>query len=170
MTTAAALTVARTPLVVVQDDALYDRIKRRGRFSIPREIAVSAEAYRLQPEKHLMFGALLHTALKKFIANIGKTHGLTYVPDQSWPGFELRGPTEHVSFSSNVAPDPGPTTKPRRFDEASLREWEAEEKARLPVRRLPLDVVDYEIVVAFQRKLPATFHTAAARSHTRKDR
>lgn len=129
-------------LFYVQGDAEYHRVRRRGRFSVPRECAASPGHFR----------SAVEYAQEKMIAGLRK-HGYEYVAD----GFELRGPIEHVSFSEDAHVDPGPAGRPDPRDLKAQMAWERAEKARVAKSAgEDVDLVDFHLVATFRKKMPQT--------------
>jgi hypothetical protein len=135
---------AGAPLVYVRMDGAFQRMRRRGRFSISRAEAASFE--------HLQ--KAVKEMQEKMISGL-RTAGYRYVPSGQW---EFRGPFDHIPFSDSASTDQGPTERKRidQFlnDPTAWIKWERAEKARA-ARRLGaiVEMVDYELVATFEKKV-----------------
>lgn len=88
-----------------------------------------------------------------------KKKGYEYVDN----GFEIRGPEEHISFSTDTESDPGPDSMPTDLDPEKLEKWERAERARV-ARKLrddatDVDLVDYILVATFRKPTEKIFHS-----------
>jgi hypothetical protein len=135
-------------LFYVQNDREWMLVRRRGRFSVPRDCVHSPA--------HLE--AAIREAQERMIAGLKKTHGLEYVDH----GFDLRGPLPHLSFSEDTDPDPGPAAMPDPRDVEAWERWERAERARLArLAGEAVEMVDFELVASFRAPVPTQFHVAA---------
>lgn len=142
-------------LVLVQGDGQTELHRRVGRFSLEREEASS--------EHHL--SAAIERHQEKMIDGLGK---LGYVFSDRH-GFDLRGPLPHISLNADSTPDNGHVDRPDPRDlEATLR-WERAERARV-ARKVDqnrrADLVDYELIGTFLKRMPAEFRLAAQNART----
>jgi hypothetical protein len=128
-------------LVYVRGDSVVDRIKRRGRFSIPESCARS--------EPH--FKAALKDNLRKMVAGFAKTNpGYRLVSE----GFQWRGPLPHIEFSDSSIPDPGPLAAPDPRDVEASERWERAEKlrrGRVVGDHADQDLLDFQLILVFER-------------------
>lgn len=133
-------------LFLVQDDAEWIAVKRRGRFSIETDAAAS--------EPHLL--ASIKDMQERMIAGLAKA-GYEYM-DGGLQGFEIRGPLPHIEFSDDVSADPGsPPPDPRDVDHFNA--WERAEKARTAHKLGEnVDRIDFELVAPFRHRIPKQFH------------
>jgi len=135
-------------LFLVQNDREWVLVRRRGRFSLPRDCAASPA--------HLE--AAVRDAQERMIAGLKKTHGLEYLDE----GFELRGPLPHIVFSEDTDPDPGPDAWPDPRDVEAWQRWERAERARRARQAgEAVEMVDFELVATFRAPVPREFHVVA---------
>lgn len=130
-------------LVYVQGDAIVDRLKRHGRFTIPEACARSP--------RH--FQAALKDNMRKMVAGFAKTHPEYRLVRE---GFEWRQ-VPHIEFSDSADPDPGPLGRPDFRDAESNATYERAERARMAQvvgEHEEQDLVDFQIVLTFERRTP----------------
>ena len=132
------------PLLQVRGDAVYRRIRRRGRF------CVDLACYRSLPH----FRAAVQHAQEKMVWGLAK-RGLRYV-DKAW---ELKGPLPHLFVALDATVDPGPQTNPPidgegNLDQAWAERWEKAEKARVArdLADSPRDLVDFQLTTEFEQR------------------
>lgn len=132
-------------LIRVQGDREVVRVKRRGRFAIERAAASSPQH----------FLAAVKEMQEQMIAGLAKK-GFRYVGED----FELRGPLEHYDYSESIDADPGPKAMPDPRDAAAFERWQRAERARTARKAgQAVELVDYQLVTAFDRALPQALRT-----------
>lgn len=127
-------------LLVVRGDSLRTRVRRRGRFAVPRDLAASPRHMETAVKEHL--NLMVHG-----LARRGYEYGGGAV--------EVRGPLPHYEFSDDATPDKGPEAAPDPRDLKATEAFARAERARTARKAgedVPLD--DYELVTTFERRLP----------------
>lgn len=137
-------------LFYVQNDTEYVRVRRHGRFSLDRAWAESVPHRR----------ASIRNAVAKMIGNMERM-GYEYVDDGQ---LEVRGPLEHLEFSEESLP--GPVEPPHPLDVAGLERWDkagqAQKQAMHARDRLARELVDFQLVMTFQLKVPTSMRALPA--------
>jgi hypothetical protein len=139
-------------LVYVRGDKVVDRIKRHGRFAVPEACARS--------EVH--FKAALKQYMRKMVRGFELTHPHYRLVND---GFEWRGPLPHIEFSDSSTPDPGPLAAPDFRDVEASERWERAErsrKARVVGDHDDQDLVDFQIILVFERTLQGDLRPLAS--------
>jgi hypothetical protein len=135
---------AGAPLVYVRMDGTFERMRRRGRFSLSRIEAASF--YHL--EKAV-------SEMKEMMISGLRTAGYRYVGSGGW---EFRGPFDHIPFSQESQTDRGPAPpQMREFlnDPTAWIKYERAEKARAARAAGAIqELVDYELVATFEKRVP----------------
>jgi hypothetical protein len=129
-------------LVYVQGDAIVDRLKRHGRFTVPEACARSP--------RH--FKAALQDNMQKMVSGFRTTHPEYRLVNEA---FEWRGPLPHIEFSDSADVDPGPMGAPDPRDREACARYERAEKARMAQvvgEHEEQDLVDFQIVLVFERR------------------
>ena len=131
------------PLVTyVRGDSEFVRVRRRGRFAIPKDCAVSPHhlAVAVKENQELMIGGL-------------EKQGYRY----AGKAFEVVGPLDHIVFSEDNSPDRGVDIPPDVALDPDKRErWERAQKAMAAKRRgAVVEMCDYELVTEFDRRVPS---------------
>lgn len=149
------------PLIVVQNDAEYRLVKRRGLFSVPVAVGITAtQAAHLEDYPHFL--AYVKYYQEKMVRDLAKL-GYQY----HGGGFILEGPAPHFRYSTDAAPDPGPLPPPNVGPDPgprgleALQQWEVAEKA-MAARRAGEDqsLVDYWLTGTFRHKVPTSFRSS----------
>jgi hypothetical protein len=122
-------------LLIVGADVGYKKVRRQGRFTVPRDLSKS--------ESHLL--AAVADAQELMIKGL-ESQGFRYVDD----GFELRGPYPHILFSNDIDADPGPQSRPNPRDKDAMERWDRAEKSRIAKKtNAEQELVDFVLVGSF---------------------
>jgi hypothetical protein len=149
-------------LLRVRDGGEVNQVRRRGRFSVPREIAVPKHLLHRIEQWPAPFVSLVKEAQDEFVKGI-RTQGYEYVDH----GFDIRYEGPSYQYSGDASPDPGPQHLPnRRPDQAPelWAHWEREEKKKRgkTIDQKQFDMVDYVLVATFRRKGQSRIRAVAA--------
>lgn len=151
-------------LVVVKNDKEYQRVRRRGRFSVPREVMATPREIE---EKGLESFPGLQWHVEHWqelmISRLGGL-GYEYIGDP----FDLVGPMDHIDFSPSAAPDPG-LFRPPELSEAApgpqatamIEKWQKAYKAAAAKKMgEQQEMVDYELLGDFIVPLPDSYRSS----------
>ena len=120
------------PLIIATAPREWVEVRRRGRFTVPREVA-------LDPRRML---AATQEAQEQFIKGM-KLQGLLYIDK----GFEVEGPFAALDFSGDTTPDRGPEDQPPDLrDTAAVVAWE-EQGRRLAAKREDYGAANLDFVL-----------------------
>lgn len=143
-------------LIYVKNDKLWTRVRRRGRFAIPRDCARSP--------RH--FAAAVYAA-QKMLADGLEKEGFRFI---EWPDDGRPDPAKPLpihldeSLIMDDTPDPGPyarmpeITPLGHFDQAAMDAYERAEKTRQSWEAgQATNMVDYRVVGVFETQVPTHY-------------
>lgn len=137
-------------LLQARNDAHWYPVPVTGRFSLER-----AEA---ESEEHLM--AAVKDAQEQMIAGQAKL-GSRFLGGE----FVIKGPLDHVEFSTDANSDPGPHGGPDPRNTEAYNKWAKAERARAARQRGEFHgLVDFTLTTTFARKRKQELLTIAPSS------